>query len=150
MCGFLAAGALGAAQLPLRRYTTADGLPNDEINHIVSDSRGFLWFATDEGLSRFDGYSFSNLTTVNGLPHRMVTRVLVDHRGAYWIGTANGLARFRPELPISSPDRMVVFRPNGHRGSEWVNYLLEDHNGRIWCATRAGLYSIDPGPRLRD
>ena len=45
----------GAERLPLKAYTTADGLPNNAINKIVPDSRGFLWFCTDEGLSRFDG-----------------------------------------------------------------------------------------------
>src|SRR5438876_5897654 len=126
----LAAGcSLRGAQLPLHRYTTADGLASNTIHDIVADSRGFLWFATSEGLSRFDGYSFSNLTTLNGLPHRSVSRVLVDRSGVYWIGTPNGLVRFHPERPESSPDRLVVFRPDGPRNSPVVNDLLEDRTG---------------------
>ena len=42
----------GCEQLPLRRYTTADALPRDQITRIVDDSRGYLWFCTPEGLSR--------------------------------------------------------------------------------------------------
>jgi ligand-binding sensor domain-containing protein len=42
------------SQLPVKIYTTADGLSNNRINKIVRDSRGFLWFCTQEGLSRFD------------------------------------------------------------------------------------------------
>src|SRR5580658_6329619 len=42
--------------LPIRSYTTADGLAADAINKIVVDSHGFVWFCTPEGLSRFDGY----------------------------------------------------------------------------------------------
>ncbi|HYX40101.1 MAG TPA: two-component regulator propeller domain-containing protein, partial [Pyrinomonadaceae bacterium] len=49
-----------AERLPLKTYTTADGLAHNVINKIVRDSRGFLWFCTEEGLSRFDGYSFTN------------------------------------------------------------------------------------------
>src|SRR5215469_6273230 len=78
LCGALAVSTLGAIQLPLRRYTTADGLAHDTVESIALDARGYLWFGTNEGLSRFDGYSFSNLTTLNGLPHRVVGQVLVD------------------------------------------------------------------------
>ena len=49
-----------AEQLPIRTYTTADGLPRDSIQTIVSDPRGYLWFCTSDGLSRFDGYEFVN------------------------------------------------------------------------------------------
>src|SRR5437867_6752082 len=57
-----------AEQLPLKRYTTADGLTRDYITRIVLDSHGFLWFCTPEGLSRFDGYTFSNYGAADGLP----------------------------------------------------------------------------------
>ena len=50
------------------RYTTADGLASNAVNDIAADPRGFLWFATPEGLSRFDGYGFLNETTSTGLP----------------------------------------------------------------------------------
>src|SRR5213594_1641639 len=48
-----------AERLPLKTYTTADGLAHNVINKIVRDSRGFLWFCTVEGLSRFYGYTFT-------------------------------------------------------------------------------------------
>ena|SRR5215475_9314925 len=64
-----------AEQLPIKIYTTADGLVRDEINRIVQDSHGYLWFCTAEGLSRFDGYKFTNYTTP------WVVLVLVDIEG---------------------------------------------------------------------
>src|SRR5262249_47007626 len=79
----LASRTAVAARLPLRQYTAADGLANNSINHIASDRRGFLWFATSEGLSRFDGYSFANLTTRDGLPHKSISTILIDHRGTF-------------------------------------------------------------------
>src|SRR6266849_5004240 len=93
---------LQGAQLPLRHYTTADGLANNAVYSIASDSRGFLWFATGEGLSRFDGYGFANQTESTGLPHRAVRQVLIGRHGNYWLATPAGLVRFRPDLPQSS------------------------------------------------
>jgi hypothetical protein len=49
-----------AEQLPMRLYTTEDGLWSSFINHMMRDSRGFIWFCTRDGLSRFDGYGFTN------------------------------------------------------------------------------------------
>src|SRR5512143_4308285 len=50
-----------AERLPIKTYTTADGLAQNAVNQIVRDSRGFLWFCTNEGLSRFDGYTFTKI-----------------------------------------------------------------------------------------
>jgi ligand-binding sensor domain-containing protein len=60
-----------AEQLPIRTYTTADGLPRDSILKIIPDPRGYLWFCTSDGLSRFDGYEFVNYSVAHGLPHRV-------------------------------------------------------------------------------
>src|ERR1700724_3648233 len=76
-----------AERLPLKTYTVADGLAHDEINKIVRDSRGFLWFCTAEGLSRFDGYGFTNYSTNEGLPHPYVNDLLETRTGEYWLAT---------------------------------------------------------------
>ena len=61
---FCALSSLVRAELlPVKTYTTADGLLRDEVYRIKQDSRGFLWFCTADGLSRFDGYGFTNYTT---------------------------------------------------------------------------------------
>src|SRR5436189_5527894 len=86
-----------AERLPLKPYTVADGLPNNVINKIVRDSRGFLWFCTAEGLSRFDGYSFTNYGTAEGLPHPNVNDILETRGGEYWVATNAGLVRFNPK-----------------------------------------------------
>jgi ligand-binding sensor domain-containing protein len=135
--------AVHGAQLPLRHYTTADGLASNAVYSIASDSRSFLWFATAEGLSRFDGYGFANQTESTGLPRGAVRRVLIDRHGNYWLVMSSGLVRFRPDLPRSSPDRMIVIRPNGKPESGRISALLEDRGGTLWCGTEAGLYVID-------
>ena len=55
-----------AERLPVKTHTTAHGLAHNNVNRIVRDSRGFLWFCTFEGLSRFDGYSFTTLALAAG------------------------------------------------------------------------------------
>jgi ligand-binding sensor domain-containing protein len=83
--------------LPVKTYTTADGLLRDTAQCIVQDSRGFLWFCTSDGLSRFDGYGFTNYTTDDGLPHRVVNSFLETRAGVYWVATNEGLAGFNPK-----------------------------------------------------
>jgi ligand-binding sensor domain-containing protein len=65
-----------AERLPIMTYTTAEGLARNRVSRIVKDSRGFMWFCTTEGLSRFDGCSFTNYTTDQGLPGSAVTDLL--------------------------------------------------------------------------
>src|SRR5947209_16304618 len=91
-----------AERLPLKAYTTADGLAHNVINKIVRDSRGFLWFCTEEGLSRFDGYSFTNFGIEQGLPHASVNDILETRGGEYWVATNGGLVRFNPKGAPSS------------------------------------------------
>lgn len=69
-------------RLPIKTYTVADGLLRDEVHKIKQDSRGFLWFCTAEGISRFDGYAFQNFTTDDGLPDRNVRDFLETKAGA--------------------------------------------------------------------
>ena len=66
LCAAALTGTAQAERLPLRSYTTVDGLPHNGIYKIVRDSRGFLWFCTKEGLSRFDGYQFTTYGTDQG------------------------------------------------------------------------------------
>jgi len=59
-----------AEQLAVKTYTTAEGLPRDEVTVVRQDSRGFIWLAAGDGISRFDGYKFRNYTTDDGLADR--------------------------------------------------------------------------------
>lgn len=85
-----------AEHLPFKIYTTAEGLAPDSVNKIVRDSRGFLWFCTADGLSRFDGYRFKNYTQDGGLPPRNINDFLETREGVYLIATSGGLSVFNP------------------------------------------------------
>src|SRR5215471_9345429 len=127
-------------KLPLRRYTTADGLAGNRVEWILSDSRGFLWFATTEGLSRFDGYEFKNFTPEQGLPGSHVTQIIETRAGSYWIGTNRGPCRFDPSQS-GSRSRFTPYRIGAHGATT----LMEDRSGAIWCGTFSGLFRLMKG-----
>ncbi len=155
LAGFVAVPQISAQRLPLKSYTVADGLPNNVINKIVRDSRGFLWFCTGEGLSRFDGYSFTNYGVDQGLPHTTVNDFLEKRNGELWIATNGGLVLFNPKgeptprivsaNENSRPAAMftVVIPEDEDRAARAVNVLFEDRSGTIWCGTMKHLYRLE-------
>ncbi len=72
---------LRGANLPVRTYSTADGLPAAIVKCVARDSHGFLWLCTEDGLVRFEGYGFVAFGLKDGLPHRAVTAFLETRRG---------------------------------------------------------------------
>src|SRR5437899_3573524 len=142
---FLAWGAgpdrIHASTLPIRIYTLADGLPRNRINRIVKDSHGFLWFCTSEGLSRFDGYRFTNYGTRDGLPSRAINQFIETHDGAYWVATENGLLRFNPNVdPAGS--HFIPVTIDQAENSRHVEVIVEGRAGEILCGTANGIYSL--------
>src|SRR5215469_8642554 len=106
--------SLQANQLPIRTYTTADGLARNRVKKIIRDSQGFLWFATSEGISRFDGYRFTNYGIEDGLPQRSVNDVLETREGEFWFATAGGFCRLRsPGALPKSRSKFEVYEPSG-------------------------------------
>jgi ligand-binding sensor domain-containing protein len=139
---FLALSALHARRLPIKTYTTADGLARDRVQCIVQDPRGFLWFCTKEGLSRFDGYRFVNYGVEQGLPSANVSALLAARSGMYWVGTPAGVCRFDPR-GRSSPKFRCQALPGGS-SSQVVYVLIEGRDGTVWCGTEGGLYQLPP------
>ena len=156
---FLLASVVQAESLPLKHFTTSDGLAHDRVNRIVRDSHGFLWFCTGEGLSRFDGYQFKNYTRDDGLPHRSINDLLETPDGKYWLATGDGLVLFNPqgvarrwrgfENNATAGDETLMFRAfrpadASGGGSAWsVSKLHINGSGTLWAATRVGLYRGD-------
>lgn len=122
-----------AERLPAKIYTTADGLAHNSIHRIMRDSFGLLWFATSEGVSRFDGYTFTNYGKAEGLPHPNVWAMIEAGPGEYWVGTGGGLCRFDRK----SNACQVVALP-AELGT-FVRALERGRDGTIWVATRKGL-----------
>lgn len=146
---------LDAQQLPIRAYTTADGLPHNDVRRIVRDSRGFLWFCTADGLARFDGYAFTRYGTEQGLPDSYVNDLLETSAGDYWVATRGGLARFDPRgTPSAGAVSVGTVRatrpmfavvppePDGVH-ARYVTALREGRDGTLWVGTGDGLYRLN-------
>ncbi|MFI5180258.1 MAG: two-component regulator propeller domain-containing protein [Thermoanaerobaculia bacterium] len=133
-----------AEQLPLKIYTTAGGLASDRIRCILSDSHGFLWFGTEDGISRFDGYGFANDTLSDGLRGAGIRSIIESRDGTYWVATNRGIvhsdpARQKTRLPLAFVHLSVG------RSADDVRALLEDRSGTLWAGTHDGLYLFEKG-----
>ncbi|MFN7997591.1 MAG: two-component regulator propeller domain-containing protein [Bryobacteraceae bacterium] len=137
-----------AERLPLKIYTAADGLAHNTINRIVRDSRGYLWFCTSEGLSRFDGHEFRKYGRRDGLPHRDVHDFLETRAGGFWIATSGGLCRYQPKL--SGSRRFRTYRVEKNDRASYVNVLFEDRQGRVWVGTDEGLFRLERNAQESD
>ena len=133
-----------AERLPVKSFDTTSGLAHNRVNCIVQTRDGFIWFCTDDGLSRFDGNAFVNYIGAHGLPHAHVNAMLQSRAGALWLATDGGLARFEP---FSNSKLFISFRLPGGEDAQHINGIAEDHEGTIWCATSGGLFrAIVSGP----
>ena len=152
-----------AEHLPVKPYTTADGLAHDHIEGLFRDSRGFLWFCTADGLSRFDGSSFTTYGIKDGLPSAYINNMMETREGVYWVATNGGLARFNPRAglqttvtrqsdgtgangrPASAQATRALFTPyrvSDDPVSNRIDTLYEDRAGQIWVGTDGGLFRL--------
>ena len=70
-----------------RNYSTEHGLPSPEVYCVMEDSRGYMWFGTDNGAARFDGYEFKTYGAKEGLKDNVVFEIHEDSRGRIWFST---------------------------------------------------------------
>ena len=100
---------IGQAQNPhpnFRNFTTEHGLPSPEVHEIFQDKTGYIWFGTDSGVSRYDGYEFKSFSAESGLASPVVLKILQDKKGRLWFGTLTG------EAFIFDNDRIAPYEYN--------------------------------------
>lgn len=135
LCGLLcfAAAAVFAERLPVKVFTSADGLGSSFVNHLMRDSRGFLWFATRDGLSRFDGSRFVTYQVgIRDAPPG-IEHIFETSKGIYFIATTGGLYRYDPNsttpVPQTGNDRPIL---NAEYIDQGRGSLYEDRDGKLW------------------
>lgn len=120
---------------------TSGKLSSSLINCITQDKYGFIWVGTEYGLSRFDGYRFTNYLhnekDSTSITDNIISSFLVDKKGNLWIGCAKGLMRYNYE----TNDFTRLKFPDGRKPR--IYSLVESHNGDILMGTAGfGLYSL--------
>lgn len=73
-----------------QHFTIENGLPSNHVYDIYQDDDGFMWFATENGLSRYDGSDFKNYTILDGLPDTEILNFFEDTKKRVWLITFNG------------------------------------------------------------
>lgn len=118
------------------------GLSSSNVNSIIQDKMGFLWFGTENGLNRFDGYNFkiyrNERGNKNSLSNNFIWSICEDSSGFIWIGTdGGGLNRFDP---VTESFERFTFNENDSTSlsSDAVQYVYSDNDDNIWAGTWGG------------
>jgi PAS domain S-box-containing protein len=119
------------------RLSTAEGLSQTKVGQIVQDDQGFMWFGTQYGLNRYDGYNFKLFVhdprNPNSLGGVYVNALFKDRDGALWVGCDQFLNKFNRANETFT--RYPV---------PFVRHISQDSAGILWLATPNGLHSLDP------
>ena len=129
-----------------RNLSIKDGLSQTTVNAIMQDKKGFMWFGTKGGLSRYDGLSFRNfkrdMTDSHSLGNNFVTCLYEDNDGDIWVGTDAGLYIYCSDKETFVPfDRLSEENTKIERT---VSAISGDKQGRVWVAVETqGLFCYD-------
>ena len=139
-------------QSQFNRLTQAEGLSNKNVNCILQDHNGFMWFGTNEGLNRYDGYSFTVYRTStrdsNSIASNYITCLYEDSSGLLWIGTKGGGLN----IYSSKTEKFIryMFEPgkaNSISSNDVLSIYYQSRN-KIWLGTDGGglnVFDYDSG-----
>lgn len=130
-------------ELSFKHLSSTQGLSHSTVYAVSQDYKGFMWFGTEDGLSMYDGNSFTvyrNLATDSlSISHNNVKVIFEDSNQDLWIGTFGGGLN----LYDREKDGFVVFKntlenPNS-LNNNYVEVIYEDSKGNLWIGTPSGL-----------
>lgn len=129
------------------RLSVEEGLSHSYVNCIIQDRQKFMWFGTQDGLNRYDGYNFTIFKHDPGKPQTIsnncIWAIHQDRSGNLWIGTSRGLNKFDPTTETFSRYLHDDHNPNSLSHND-VRAICEDSSGRLWIGTAKGLNKFDP------
>jgi ligand-binding sensor domain-containing protein len=123
-------------QPAMRNFQVKDGLPSSEVYDVMQDQRGYMWFCTDAGVCRYDGYTFKTFSAENGLPDNTVFGSYEDRKGRIWFRSLSGkLSYFKNDsiISIGGNQKMASLIQ-----SSIITSLYVDAGDTIWCGISQG------------
>lgn len=113
-------------------WNSNDGLPQDSVNAVVQTADGYIWFATQEGLVRFDGVRFTvfDQSNTDGMGGFVFT-LFAARDGALWVGTGGGLLRYRD-------GKFTRYSQNDGLPDITIKNISEDASGNLWLGAASG------------
>ncbi len=143
-CGF----SSNAQQSTIRfnHLNIDDGLSLSSVYCIYEDQKGFKWFATEDGLNRYDGKNFTifreEANNPNSLSYKWTELIYEDSRGWLWLGSKGGLTRLKPETETFTKFTRENY-PSGI-ANDTITQIIEGPDKRIWVGTISGLSVVYP------
>lgn len=128
----------------IRSFTTADGLPHNNVRAIARDSSGFIWIGTWDGLSRFDGHEFRNYfhepDDSTSIPYFSIRELIVDRGDNLWIlDDTRTLSRYN-----RNTDSFVTTSSLGGISIGYINSINVDHEGNLMILGKGTIMIRDP------
>lgn len=118
-----------------QNFTISNGLPSNRVYHSIIDSKGFVWFSTDKGVSRYDGYTFKTFTTRDGLTDNEVFFMHEDAKNRIWFMTYSGKLSYYKEGFFYNPQNTPMLKEAITEGM--FSRAYEDKWGNILFITSA-------------
>lgn len=145
----LVTAAAGSGAVRFKHISLDEGLSQNVVFCIHQDSKGFMWFGTQDGLNKYDGYTFTvykrDPDNLNSLSSSTITAICEGRSGMLWIGTEDGLNRFDPKTerffryPVDPRDPACL-------NDGMIHALYADGGGTLWIGTeRGGLSRLTRG-----
>jgi signal transduction histidine kinase/ligand-binding sensor domain-containing protein len=136
-----------AQQYIFSHYSVNNGLSQSVIKCIFQDSKGFIWFGTQQGLNKFNGYSFDNYlnnpSDTTSISDNWIYSIAEDHDGNIWIGTRNGLNKYDPKTGHFKQYLFNAYETNSISGN-YIYGLAVDTNGNLLVNTALAFNIFNP------
>jgi ligand-binding sensor domain-containing protein len=127
------------------QYTTSNGLASYTVYCALQDDQGYIWFGTDKGVSKFNGYDFENYNYKNGLGDNEIFDIYQDSKKRIWFSGYNGKLSFYSHGKFNNIENNDTLKNIDFKGIGLK--FLEDSQGNLYYITNQSLYSsIKSGP----
>lgn len=140
--------AESAAPVTFQHLTVADGLSESSPTAITQDAQGFMWFATQNGLNKYDAYDFivyrHDPDNANSLSSNNLRTLALGQGDVLWVGSIDaGLSRLELRTQKVTRYRHNPADPNS-LSHDAIQTVFEDEAGLVWVGTQNGLNRLDP------